>query len=116
MRQHGRFGVFNLKTGRIKNSYFKEKPQGDGDDTAWINGGFFVLEPEVFDYIEGDYTVFEKEPLGKPGNDGQLSAFKHTVSGSPWIPSGTKTCWKDCGRREKLPGKYGKINYNTHKI
>ena len=76
-RQHGRFGVFNLKHGESKIEYFKEKPQGDGDDTAWINGGFFVLEPQVFDYIEGPSTVFEKQPLEKLAKDGQLNAFKH---------------------------------------
>ncbi|MGC9345090.1 MAG: sugar phosphate nucleotidyltransferase, partial [Bacteroidales bacterium] len=83
VRQHGRFGVFNLKQGQSKINYFKEKPQGDGDDTAWINGGFFVLEPEVFDYIEDDSTVFEKQPLENLAKDGQLSAFKHTAFWQP---------------------------------
>ena len=78
VRQHGRFGVFNLPQGESKVKYFKEKPQGDGDETAWINGGFFVLEPGVFDYIDGDDTVFEKKPLEKLAEDGQLSAFRHT--------------------------------------
>lgn len=78
VRQHGRFGVFNLKPGDSKIGSFKEKPEGDGDNTAWINGGFFVLEPEVLDYIEGDSTVFEQEPLQKLAQDGQLNAFKHT--------------------------------------
>ena len=78
VRQHGRFGVFNLKPGESTITYFKEKPQGDGDDTAWINGGFFVLEPQVFDYIEGDSTVFEKAPLEALARDNQLCAFRHT--------------------------------------
>lgn len=78
VRQHGRFGVFNLKPGDSKINYFKEKPEGDGDETAWINGGFFVLEPQVLDYIEGDSTVFEQEPLQKLAKAGQLNAFKHT--------------------------------------
>lgn len=78
VRQHGRFGVFNLKPGDSKIGSFKEKPEGDGDNTAWINGGFFVLEPQVLDYIEGDSTVFEQEPLQKLAKDGQLNAFKHT--------------------------------------
>ncbi len=78
VRQHGRFGVFNLPVGESKIKYFKEKPKGDGDDTAWINGGFFVLEPGVLDYIEGDSTVFEKEPLERLASDGQLCAFRHT--------------------------------------
>ncbi len=86
VRQHGRFGVFNLKSGDNKINYFQEKPQGDGDGTAWINGGFFVLEPQVFDYIDGDSTVFEKDPLERLASDGQLSAFKHT---SFWQPMDT---------------------------
>jgi len=54
---------------------FKEKPRAS---VGWINGGFFVLEPEVFDYIpEGDDAVFEKAPLENLANDGQLVAFKH---------------------------------------
>lgn len=57
VRQHGRFGVFNLPMGESKIRYFKEKPKGDGDDTAWINGGFFVLEPAVMDYIENDSKI-----------------------------------------------------------
>ena len=78
VRQHGRFGVFNLPPGESRIKYFKEKPKGDGDDTAWINGGFFVLEPQVLDYIDGDQTVFEKEPLERLAADNQLCAFRHT--------------------------------------
>ena len=68
----GRFGTLILEKNKISN--FKEKPAGDG---KWINGGFFVLEPKVFDYIEGDNTIFERESLEKLSNDNQLSAFKH---------------------------------------
>ncbi len=53
---------------------FIEKPTGDG---GWINGGFFVLQPQVFDYIEGDTAIFEKEPLEKLAADGELRAYKH---------------------------------------
>jgi glucose-1-phosphate cytidylyltransferase len=53
---------------------FIEKPQtGEG----WINGGFFVLEPGVLDYIEGDDTIFEREPLERLAQDGQLVAYRH---------------------------------------
>ncbi len=51
-----------------------EKPKGDG---AWINGGFFVLEPEIFRYIEGDDSVWEQEPLMNLSKDGKLMAYKH---------------------------------------
>ena len=77
VRQHGRFGVFKLKTGESKINYFKEKPEMEGDDSAWINGGFFVLDSKVIDYIDDDSTVFEKGPLEKLANDGQLAAFRH---------------------------------------
>jgi glucose-1-phosphate cytidylyltransferase len=70
----GRFGTFNLAQGQTRISSFREKPQGDG---AWINGGFFVLEPAVMDYITGDSTVWEQEPLQKLAQDRMLSAYKH---------------------------------------
>ncbi len=69
----GRFGALELGDGGVVSS-FTEKPAGDG---AWINGGFFVLEPEVFDYIEGDSTSWEREPLEGLARDGKLSAFRH---------------------------------------
>jgi glucose-1-phosphate cytidylyltransferase len=77
VRQHGRFGVFNLKKNESVIDYFKEKPEMEGDDSAWINGGFFVLEPQIFKYIDEDRTVFEREPLEKLAADKQLSAFRH---------------------------------------
>jgi len=70
----GRFGVIQLSEERTKVDLFHEKPKGDG---AWINSGFFVLEPGIFDYIEGDDTVWEQEPLRCLAADGQLSAYKH---------------------------------------
>jgi glucose-1-phosphate cytidylyltransferase len=53
---------------------FQEKPKGDG---SWINGGFFVCQPEVLNYIGGDDTVFEREPLERLASDGQLFTYKH---------------------------------------
>jgi glucose-1-phosphate cytidylyltransferase len=70
----GRFGAFNLSKSQYKISSFKEKPTGDG---AWVNGGFFVLEPGVMDYIKDDATVWEREPIEKLANDGMLSAYRH---------------------------------------
>lgn len=70
----GRFGAFNLERNQQKISSFREKPQGD---SAWINGGFFVLEPGVMDYIAGDSTVWEREPMEKLARDGMLSAYRH---------------------------------------
>lgn len=71
----GRFGVLNIDSGN-KVSSFLEKPKGEG---GWINGGFFVLEPEVFNYIDNnDTVVWEKEPLDKLSRQGKLCAYKHT--------------------------------------
>jgi glucose-1-phosphate cytidylyltransferase len=67
-----RFGAINLEGHRILN--FQEKPQGDG---SWINGGFFVLSPKVIDYIDGDHTVWEREPMERLARDGQMSAWLH---------------------------------------
>lgn len=69
----GRFGALNMDDEDNVNS-FLEKPKGDG---AWINGGFFVCQPEVFDYIDGDDTIFEKAPMENLAADGQMVAFKH---------------------------------------
>lgn len=70
----GRFGAFKLDQDQNKIPTFKEKADGDG---AWINGGFFVLEPQVMDYIAGDSTVWEKEPMEKLAQDGRLAAYRH---------------------------------------
>ena len=70
----GRFGAFSLRRDEDKIAGFREKPQGDG---GWVNGGFFVLEPGVMDYIEGDATVWEKDPMEKLARENQLSAYKH---------------------------------------
>ena len=70
----GRFGAFTLEQNQHKISAFKEKPKGDG---AWINGGFFVVEPSVIDYIKDDSTVWEREPLEKLAHNGELAAYRH---------------------------------------
>jgi glucose-1-phosphate cytidylyltransferase len=70
----GRFGAFSLESQESRILSFKEKPRGDG---AWINGGFFVLEPEVLDYIKDDSTVWEEEPMVRLAHDGKLSAYRH---------------------------------------
>jgi glucose-1-phosphate cytidylyltransferase len=69
----GRFGALNL-VAQDQVSSFSEKPIGDG---AWINGGFFVLEPSIFDYIRGDETLWEQDPLERLAKEGNLYAFKH---------------------------------------
>ncbi|AFY36962.1 glucose-1-phosphate cytidylyltransferase [[Leptolyngbya] sp. PCC 7376] len=71
----GRFGSLTIaEDNQNKVSGFQEKPIGDG---GWINGGFFVLSPDVLNYISDDETVWENEPLESLANDGQLCAYKH---------------------------------------
>lgn len=69
----GRFGALNILDDKSVHS-FMEKPKGDG---SWINGGYFVCEPQVFDYIEGDLTLWEREPMENIAKQGQMVAFKH---------------------------------------
>jgi glucose-1-phosphate cytidylyltransferase len=69
----GRFGNLEIKEDN-RVTEFKEKPLGDG---GWVNGGFFILQPDIFKYIEDDKTVFENAPLSKLAADGQLMAYKH---------------------------------------
>ena len=74
VRPPGRFGAFPLHPGDPLVRSFREKPQGDG---AWINGGFFVLESRAIDYIDGDATVWERDPMERMAHDGELAAFQH---------------------------------------
>ena len=70
----GRFGAFQLTEGSDTVLGFHEKPKGDG---AWVNGGFFVLEPGVIDYIDGDATSWEREPMERLSAAGELNAWRH---------------------------------------
>jgi len=69
----GRYGAVLVEDARVTS--FQEKPAGDG---AWVNGGFFVLQPTVLGYIDGDSTSWESEPLAKLAEDDQLRAYQHT--------------------------------------
>ncbi|MDR1979360.1 MAG: glucose-1-phosphate cytidylyltransferase [Synergistaceae bacterium] len=77
----GRYGHMDIIQDKV--AKFEEKTQGDG---GWINGGFFVLEPEIFDYIEGDATPWETRPLERLAAENQLAAYKH---GGFWRPMDT---------------------------
>ena len=75
----GRFGSMEIDSdNNVK--HFIEKPEGDG---KWVNGGFFVLKPEVFKYIDGDQIFFERQPLEKLANNNQLAAYHHKGF---WMP------------------------------
>jgi len=77
----GRFGALDIRGRQVMS--FKEKPKGDG---AMINGGFFVLKPQVLDYISGDESVWEQEPLMKLAQEQQLMAYEHDGF---WLPMDT---------------------------
>lgn len=68
----GRFGVLEFVNNRV--DLFVEKPYGEG---GWVNGGFFVLSPKVIDYIEDDQTIWERDPMQKLAEDGQMSVYFH---------------------------------------
>ena len=86
-----RFGVLNLSGDYV--TEFHEKHAGE---SSWINGGFFVLEPEIFDYLQDDSTVFEKTPLETLAKEQKLTAFKHNGF---WHPMDTQ---RDKNHLEKL--------------
>jgi glucose-1-phosphate cytidylyltransferase len=105
VKQPGRFGVFSLKEEESQINYFQEKPEGHTNGTAWINGGYFVLEPEVLDYIEGDSTVFEKEPLEKLATEGELMAYKHKDFWQPMDTLRDKNVLEEMWESGKAPWK-----------
>ena len=98
----GRFGAFKLEKNQKQLSRFKEKPLEDG---AWINGGFFVLEPEVFNYIKNDSTIWENEPMEKLALDGQVSAFKHNGFWQPMDTLRDKIVLEELWQNSKAPWK-----------
>ncbi|OEU52780.1 MAG: glucose-1-phosphate cytidylyltransferase [Desulfuromonadales bacterium C00003096] len=98
----GRFGAFSLEREQNKIATFKEKPQGDG---AWVNGGFFVLEPGVMDYIKGDHTSWEKEPLEELARSGMLAAYRHKGFWQPMDTLRDKMYLEDLWASGKAPWK-----------
>ncbi|MFA7279092.1 MAG: glucose-1-phosphate cytidylyltransferase [Sterolibacterium sp.] len=87
----GRYGALNLDGSEVRS--FEEKPKGDG---SWINGGFFVLSPNVIDYIHGDDTIWEAEPMEKLAAAGKVNAYFHDGF---WQPMDTL---RDKNRLEEL--------------
>ena len=74
VQPEGRFGSLKF-IGDEQIASFQEKPKGDG---SWINGGYFVCEPKVFEYLtDGDATIFERDPLENMAKDGELYSYKH---------------------------------------
>ncbi|MBI1175198.1 MAG: glucose-1-phosphate cytidylyltransferase [Sideroxydans sp.] len=96
----GRFGSLHLEGRTVKG--FEEKPQGDG---GWINGGFFVLSPKVIDHIEGDATVWEKDPLEYLAEEGNLSAYLHHGFWQPMDTLRDKNHLEELWSTQKAPWK-----------
>jgi len=102
VQQPGRFGVFNVSQEDTKIRHFQEKPEADGD-MPWINGGYFVLEPEVIDYIDNDKTVWERGPLEKLAASGELSAYRHSGFWQPMDTLRDKHYLEDLWQSGKAP-------------
>jgi glucose-1-phosphate cytidylyltransferase len=95
----GRFGALDLDdTNKVRS--FREKPKGDG---SWINGGFFVCQPEVFDYIEDEKTIFEREPLENLAKNNQLYTFKHHGFWKPMDTQRDKTQLEELIQNNNAP-------------
>jgi len=100
MQPPGRFGALGLSNNKVHG--FQEKPQGDG---GWINGGFFVMSPKVIDYIDGDQTVWEKEPMEGLAKDNQLSAYFHNGFWQPMDTLRDKVHLEELWQAGKAPWK-----------
>lgn len=97
----GRFGALNLTADNMIQG-FQEKPKGDG---AWINAGFFVMQPDVFNYIADDSTVLEKAPLENLAKEGQLVAYKHNDFWQPMDTLRDKNQLEELWQSNKAPWK-----------
>jgi len=97
----GRFGALNINQENIITDFW-EKPLGDGN---FINGGFFVMSPKVVDYIDGDHTLLEQEPLQKLARDQQLAAFKHSGFWQPMDTLRDKSQLENMWQSGKAPWK-----------
>jgi glucose-1-phosphate cytidylyltransferase len=98
VQQSGKYGVLNITDKKV--TKFNEKPSGD-----WINAGFFVLEPNIFDYLKDDSTIWEKEPLQKLASENQLSVFKHTEFWQPMDTMREKIYLEELWNSDKAPWK-----------
>jgi glucose-1-phosphate cytidylyltransferase len=96
----GRFGAISLGQEQTRITSFREKQDGEG---AWVNGGYFVLEPQVIDFIADDSTVWEKEPLEKLADLGQLCAYKHDGFWQPMDTLRDKQYLEELWHSKKAP-------------
>jgi glucose-1-phosphate cytidylyltransferase len=96
----GRFGVLTMNGARI--TAFEEKPPGDA---GWVNGGYFVLSPKAIDYVSGDDTVWEREPMERLSKEGNLSAYQHRGFWQPLDTLRDKDLLNDLWDAGKAPWK-----------
>lgn len=96
----GRFGALDIQGGQVNS--FKEKPKGDG---AMINGGFFVLSPDVLKYIDGDSSVWEQYPLNQLAKEGELMAYEHHGFWQPMDTLRDKVYLEELWQENKAPWK-----------
>ena len=96
----GRFGALEIHDNQVRS--FQEKPKGDG---AMINGGFFVLSPRVLDYVQGDDTLWEQQPLQRLAADGELMAWQHTGFWQPMDTLRDKTSLEELWASGQAPWK-----------
>ena len=96
----GRFGSLEFERGKVFS--FQEKPKGDN---SWINGGFFVLDPEVINYIDGDNSIWEQSPLKKLAKEGELSAYHHEGFWQPMDTLRDKIKLEDLWNKSNAPWK-----------
>lgn len=103
VRPPGRYGSLNIEESKVNG--FIEKPMGDG---AWINGGFFVLSPDVLEYIDGDDSSWEGDPLIRLASDGELMAFTHRGFWQPMDTLREKNLLEEMWRSGRAPWKVWK--------
>jgi glucose-1-phosphate cytidylyltransferase len=104
----GRFGALNLSNNNEVMG-FQEKPKGDG---SWINAGFFVFQPEIFNYIDGDSSVLEKEPLENLARDRNLMTYKHEGFWQPMDTMRDKNQLEELWKSGKAPWK----TWSSHRV
>jgi len=97
----GRFGALNIDSDNTVQN-FLEKPKGDGQ---WVNGGFFVLSKKIFNYIRGDESIWEKEPLENLAKDLNLKSFKHNNFWQPMDTLRDKEFLESLWNSKKAPWK-----------
>lgn len=113
VQQPNRFGIFNLTDNDARITEFMEKP--NLHESPWVNGGFFVLEPEVLDYIHDDSTLWEREPLENLAKAGELTAYRHSGFWQSMDTVRDRNLLEDLWQRGEAPWKHDLISKNVER-